>query len=194
MDNFVGQYSAVNYGFLGYSTNAPGSNAVYAQYAFGDFSVAGSYDSADIITGLLPFTAVDASRWDVSAAYSFNNITAALAYGETEVGVGSADLLVLTLGASFGAFSGTLLIGDETTALVATSGNFYGLSGAYDLSAATTIVASFGDGEGTGDRQQIGLGVIHDLGGGVSLRGGIGQSKTAGISRSQADFGVRFNF
>ena len=104
-------------------------------------------------------------------------------------------MTVLTLGGTWGAFTGTLMVGDETTGSVATGDTFYGVSGAYDVSSATTIGFSYGDGSGTGDRQQYGIGVNHDLGGGVSLRGGIGNAKVgSGASVTRADFGARFNF
>ena len=78
---------------------------------------------------------------------------------------------------------------------VAKNGTAYGLSGAFNVGAATTLTFAYGDGSGDGDKQQIGVGLLYDLGGGASLRGGIGQSKTGdedGVM--QADFGAQFNF
>jgi len=192
LENFVGQYSGANYSFMGYSTGAPGANGVYARYAMGDFAVAASYDDNNGAAG---------DRWDIHGAYNFGNITAALAYGSTDATTTAIkqDILVLTLGGSWGAFNGSLFVGNETVAAglvedTTLSDTFYGLSAGYDVSSATTIVASYGDGSGTGDTQQYGLGVVHDLGGGVSLRGGVGSSKTLGVSNTRADFGARFNF
>ena len=66
---------------------------------------------------------------------------------------------------------------------------------AYNVGAATTITAAYGDGSGDGDTQQYGIGFIHDLGGGVSLKGGVGNTKVGDAdSRLRADFGVNFNF
>mgnify|MGYP000635347803 CR=1 FL=1 len=196
LTNFVGQYAGANYGFQGYTSGGAGSNAVYARYAVGDFAVAASYDEASGGTAV----GTSGDRWDIHAAYTFGNITAALAYGETDTTV-SQDMTVLTLGGSWGAFSGTFFVGDETVNTAAgvfdasISDTFYGLSAAYDVSSATTITASYGDGSGTGDAQAYGLGVIHDLGGGVSLRGGVGSTKTgAGSSSTVADFGAQFSF
>ncbi|MVO16430.1 porin [Parasedimentitalea huanghaiensis] len=198
LEYFVGQYSAANYSFLGYSSGGAGSNGVYVRYAMGDFAVAASYDQASSASGTST-TALVGDRWDIHAAYTFGNITAALGYGETDTTV-KQDILVLTLGGSWGAFSGNLIVGDESVnaagvADATTSDTFYGISGTYDVSSATSIGFTYGDGSGTGDRQQYGIGVNHDLGGGVSLRGGIGNSKTgAGTSTTRADFGARFNF
>ncbi len=201
LENFVGQYSGADYSFTGYSSDGNGENGVangthngvYARYAMGDFAFAASYDDNNGTAG---------DRWDIHGAYTFGNITAALGYGETDATATEIkqDILVLTLAGSWGAFNGTLFVGNETiddgfnAEDVTVSDTFYGLSAGYDVSSATTVVASYGDGSGTGDAQQYGLGVIHDLGGGVSLRGGVGNTKVGGVSNTRADFGARFNF
>ncbi|APG48605.1 porin [Phaeobacter porticola] len=189
LETFMGQYSGANYDFIGYSSGGAGVNGVYARYAVGDFAVAAAYDQG------APGT--DSDRFDIHAAYTFGNITAALAYGETDNGAADdSDITVLTLGGTWGAFNGTLIVGDESIAgNVGQSDTFYGISAAYDVSSATTINFAYGDGSGDGDTRNIGLGVIHDLGGGVSLRGGIGESKVGnndGVMR--ADFGAQFSF
>lgn len=189
LENFVGQYSGVDYGFLGYSSGGAGSNGVYARYAVGDFAVAASFDQAP--------DGGDGDRFDIHAAYTFGNITAALAYGETDNGAAEDDdIVVLSLGGSWGAFSGTLLVGDETIGgKVAASDTFYGVSAAYDVSSATTLTFAYGDGSGDADTRNVGLGVIHDLGGGVSLRGGIGETKAGNADgQMRADFGAQFSF
>ena len=43
LESFAGQYSAVDYSILGYSTGATGHNAVFFEYAVGNFAVAASY-------------------------------------------------------------------------------------------------------------------------------------------------------
>ncbi|GLO72012.1 porin [Phaeobacter inhibens] len=206
LENFIGQYAGANYGFLAYSSGGAGSNGVYARYAVGDFAIAASYDTADVVTAVVvPAGATDAvataatsgDRWDIHAAYTFGNITAALAYGETDVAGAGADLdmTVLTLGGTWGAFNGTLIVGDESTGTANTSDTFYGISAAYDVSSATTLTFAYGDGSGDGDTRHVGLGVIHDLGGGVSLRGGIGEEKVGNADGTmKADFGAQFSF
>ncbi len=199
LENFVGQYSGVDYGFLGYSSTGSGSNAVFFQYAVGDFAFGASYDQATVAFGGVP---EDADRWDISATYTFNNITAALAYGQTDGGSFGIDpeLLVFTLGGEWGDFSGTLFVGDESdtaanSAGEATDDTFYGLSAAYNVGAATTLTFAYGDGSADGDTRQYGIGAIYDLGGGASLRGGIGDTKVGSAdSTIRADFGAQFNF
>ncbi len=199
LENFVGQYSGVDYSFLGYSSTGPGSNAVFFQYAVGDFAFGASYDQATVAFGGVP---EDADRWDISATYTFNNITAALAYGQTDGGSFGIDpeLLVFTLGGEWGDFSGTLFVGDESDTAAnaageATDDTFYGLSAAYNVGAATTLTFAYGDGSADGDTRQYGIGAIYDLGGGASLRGGIGDTKVGSAdSTIRADFGAQFNF
>ncbi len=186
LQNFLGQYSGNDYSFLGYATGATGANAVYARYEIGDFAVAASYDSS--LTG--------ADRWDIHAAYTFGNITAALAHGQTDNATDD-DMTVLTLNGNLGPVNATLFVGDESVGNnAAVSDTFYGISAEYELSSATTLNFAYGDGSGDGDTRHVGFGAVHDLGGGVSLRGGIGSIKPTSASNAitAADFGVRFNF
>ncbi|WP_170328099.1 porin [Ruegeria arenilitoris] len=205
LELFAGQYSGVNYDFLAYDSTGSGSNAVFFQYAVGDFAFGASYDQAASVTTtigtaaagpILTATSADADRWDVSATYTFNNITAALAYGQTDVDGGSnPSLTVLTLGGEWGDFGGTLFVADDATEVDATDGTAWGLSASYNVGAATTLLFAYGDGNADADTQQIAIGAIYDLGGGASLRGGIGRNDSdAGDDTIQADFGAQFNF
>nr|WP_254441469.1 porin [Ruegeria arenilitoris] len=198
LENFIGQYSGVDYSFAGYTSTGAGVNGVFFQYAIGDFAFGASYDqgatSYDFVNGV----AVDGrDRWDISATYTFSNITAAIAYGQTEAAPGGEkeSLTVLTLGGEWGDFSGTLFVADDDVADAGENGTAYGLSAAYNLGAATTLTFAYGDGSGDDDTQQYGIGAIYDLGGGASLRGGIGNTKVGdGDSSLRADFGAQFNF
>ncbi len=198
LENFIGQYSGVDYDFLAYSSTGSGANAVFFQYAVGDFAFGASYDQRTFAdTATAGSATTDADRWDLSATYTFNNITAAVAYGETS-DIGAIDkqsLAVLTLGAEFGDFSGTLFVADDDVADDSRNGTAYGLSAAYNVNAATTLTFAYGDGSADDDLQQYGIGAIYDLGGGASLRGGIGNQKRGdGDSQLRADFGAQFNF
>ena len=169
---------------MGYSSGGAGSNGIYVRYAVGDFAVAASYDDRSTTAG---------DRWDIHAAYNFGDWTAAIAYGEDD----DDDMVIATLGGSLGAFGLTLFVGDETVANAAESDTFYGLSASYDVSSATSINFSYGGGSGDEDGESIGIGFNHDLGGGVSLRGGVASlnSGAAGADDyTRADFGVNFGF
>ncbi len=54
LESFVGQYSGVDYGFLAYSSTGSGSNAVFFQYAVGDFAFGASYDQATVALDGVP--------------------------------------------------------------------------------------------------------------------------------------------
>ncbi len=194
LESFVGQYSGVDYDFLAYSSGGAGANAVFFQYAVGDFAFGASYDQNTTFAGGV---ATDADRWDLSATYTFGNITAALAYGQNDAN-GAADsdsLTVLTLGGEWGDFSGTLFVADDDVADATKNGTAYGVSAAYNLGAATTLTFAYGDGSADEDTQNVGIGAIYDLGGGASLRGGIGQIKEGSADgKIRADFGAQFNF
>ncbi len=199
LETFLGQYSGVDYSFATYSSSGAGVNGVFFQYAVGDFAFGASYDTgATSVSSDGTNISVDdgLDRWDISATYTFNNITAALAYGQTDAASGSdPSLTVLTLGAEFGDFAGTLFVADDATEVDATDGTAYGLSVAYNLGAATTIQFVYGDGSADGDTRNIGIGAHYDLGGGASLRGGIGEVKEGDADgRIRADFGAQFNF
>lgn len=194
LEEFLGQYAGVDYDFLEYTSTGTGANALYFQYDAGDFAFGASYDT-DAEDG--------ADRWDVSAIYTIDNISATLIYGQTEGvdGGDDQDLIVLALGADFGDFNGTVFVGRDGDTPVndfgeETDGTAYGLSLAYNVGAATTLTAAYGDGSAEGDTQQYGVGVLYDLGGGASLRGAVGREKVgrAGEGQILADFGVRFNF
>ncbi|MDA7966757.1 porin [Ruegeria sp.] len=206
LEFFIGQYAGVDYSFLSFSSTGSGDNAVFFQYAVGDFAFGASYDQRDAITATIGTGATgpiatgsttSADRWDVSATYTFNNVTAALAYGENDDGSATAgSLTVLTLGADFGDLNATLFVADDDVNNAARNGTAYGFSLAYNIGAATTVNFAYGDGSGDDDNQQFGIGFIYDLGGGASLKGGLGQSERglAADSTLQADFGVNFNF
>ncbi len=198
LEEFIGQYSGVDYEFLEYSSTGSGANAVFFQYTVGDFAFGASYDQRTFAeTATAGANTDDGDRWDISATYTFGNITAALAYGQTDRPFGGEKdtLTVLTLGGDFGDLNATLFVADDDVADDDLNGTAYGLSLAYNVSAATTITAAYGDGSADNDEQQYGIGVIYDLGGGASLRGAVGRSKPGlGESTTQADFGVQFNF
>ena len=88
LESFAGQYSAVDYSILGYSTAATGHNAVFFEYAVGNFAVAASYGQrAKLKLVGLPNGGIqsvtgstsDNDRWDISATYTFGNIIVAVA-------------------------------------------------------------------------------------------------------------------
>ncbi len=209
LSNFVGQYSGVDYGFTGYSSGSSSvPQTLYARYAFDAFAVAASYTTTSYTTSTTTaivddrmggFVLEDTNtitenddRWDIHFAYSGDTFTVALGYGEN----GDDSLLVGTANFGFGPANITVFLADDDIdGDDAESGLAYGISGSFEVGAATDITFAYGDGEGDSDTRNIGIGFIHDLGGGVSLRGGIGESKSGDADgRLLGDLGVRFNF
>ena len=203
MENFVGQSSGMNYSRLAYSSEGAGGNGVFFAYQIGDLGIAASYDQNATITvseriavGNAVATAsakiANVDRWDMSVTYAFDNIIAAIAYGQNDI---SESLTLLTLGAEFGDFSGTFFVADDDVASDTLNGTAYGFSMKYAISEATTLNFAYGNGSAEGDEQKFGIGAILNLGGGASLRGGIGQTKIGdGDGRLRADFGAKFDF
>ena len=188
LEGFFGQASGIDYGHVADSSDGAGHNAVYFDYGIGGFSIAASYDQRTDAGG--------GDRWDVSATYKIGNITAGVAHGQTDV-VGDNDpsLTVLTLHGVFGDLEGALVVADDATEDPATDDTAYGLSFLYRVGAAAFAFA-YGDGAAVGDEQIISIGAAYDLGGGVSLVGGIGRTDKDSASSDQmrADFGVHFDF
>lgn len=188
LEEFTGQYAGVDYSFLEYTSTGAGANAVAAYYQTGDFYFGASYD---------PDVAGGNDRWDVGLQYSFaDRYSAFLAYGENET---DQSLLVAALTADYDQFSVNLFLGDEDLNLAAgapeTDGLVYGVSGSYDIGAATSLLFSYGSGEGDADAESYALGFDHDLGGGVALRGAVAmQGPKNGNSDFVGDFGVYFKF
>ncbi|SLN45068.1 porin [Ruegeria meonggei] len=195
LEEFLGQYSGINYSFLEYSSTGSGANAVFFRYTVGDFAFSASYDQDTRFLG--GGLTDDRDRWDVSATYAFNNINVSLAYGETDEGAGvdKESLTVLTIGAELGDFYGTVLVADDDVVNSNEDGTAYGFSVAYDLGAATTLQLVYGDGSADNDTRNIGVGAIYDLGGGATLRGAVGEIKDGDDDgKIRADFGAQFNF
>lgn len=191
LEFFVGQEAARDYSEFGYSSGGAGSNALYATYAAGDLLVGIGYNDGSQEGGTTD------SEADIFISYNFGDFGAVLGYSDRS-GITSAtdaDTVMLALSGSFGDFSGTLLVGDEDLSGAAGEGNFYGASAQYAVSSATAIQFAYGDGEADADTRAYGIGASHDLGGGVTLRGGIGNIKEgAASSYNRADFGVSFGF
>ncbi|MBB95754.1 MAG: porin [Rhodobacteraceae bacterium] len=185
LEEFTGQYVGVDYQFLEYTSTGPGANAVAAFYEGENFQVGASYDP-DAVGGN--------DRWDAAFTYYFpQGFSVYVGYGENEA---DESLLIGVVSAEFDRFAVNGFVGNEELAgSPANEGVVYGVSGAMDIGAATQLQVSYGSGDGDADTEAYAAGFIHDLGGGVSLRGGIGASGPKnGDSNLIADLGVRFNF
>lgn len=148
----------------------------------------GSYD---------PDAGSDNDSWDIGIEYAFNDAYSAfLGYGANE---NDQSLLLAVLMATYERLSVNLFLGDEDLNLgpgdADTDGMVYGVSAAITVGDATDVLLSYGSGEGSSDTESYAIGFIHSLGGGVSLRGGLGsEGPKDGTSEVIGDFGVKFDF
>lgn len=158
------------FAFDGYSSGGNGREAVSLRYQAGDFDVLAAYSN----TG-------GTERSSLYAAYTFSGWTVALGFQDSNVA--GEDKVALTVGGNVGIADLNFSIADNQGTLK------YGIGASFEVGAATTVKAFVNQEDGAGEA--YGLGVVHDLGGGASILGGVVQ--TAG-GTTLADLGVRFNF
>ena len=184
LTGFIEQNASAGLPASGFGGNTVDFTTVKVLYKAGDFGVSASYQTDDSTTP---------SEWQVGAGYSFGAISVGAAVGssdDTSIG----DFWAAGLSGSAGAFSYNVLVSDTDEANHDVA---YGFSGSYAVSSATAIQFAFAGGGDDGADEAYGIGASHDLGGGVTLKGGIG--RTAGETGAldgfnKADFGVSFSF
>ena len=162
-----------NFGSLAYSSTGAGSastkEAAEVIYSMGDYGFAVATDGTD-------------TEYGVSATMS--GWTVALSASDTDTAANSE--WVATVGGSIGGVKVGLATAEAVSGDTSTT-----LSAAFDVAAATSVTVYYNDDEAnTVDDTSYGLGFVHGLGGGTSLRGGI----VSVNDRTIADFGVLFNF
>ncbi|MTJ04766.1 MAG: porin [Sediminimonas qiaohouensis] len=176
-----------NYGADFYTSGANGRQGVDIKYSAGDFSAHLSHTMSQTGYG---FNGA-AERTAGFVAYSFGDYSAALALQDSNQ-VGDNEW-ALTASGTFGPANVTLQVADNGNMIANSNTMKYGLAASFDVGAATSVSAYINHDEAlngfTGD-ENMGVGVVHDLGGGASVRGGV--ADLAGQTR--ADLGVQFSF
>lgn len=174
----------------GFGNAGAADPTVKAAYTIGGLVVAGSYTSNSIDDG----TANEQEEGQIGVRYNISSaIGIGAVYGNVDEG-GTAedqDFWSIGLDGSSGALSYALLVADIDGEAFDTG---YGASIAYAVGAATSVrfvVSDAGDNSAGNDNTAYAVGFQHSLGGGVSLRGGVGVNKA---DNTVADLGVRFNF
>jgi len=219
----AGQYSGANFAIDGYSSTGNGEgNNIQLSYGVGGFRTTLSWSDDGAGTeygGML----ADSEQTAFNVSWSDDAMTFAVGYATgsarlesavekmaKDIGLGSmlrsydSSMLVATAQAKLQDLGLTVLFGTEDHDADPNGlyfDTFYGLSANYRIGAATNLIFSYGDGSATFDKQQIGVGITHDLGGAM-LKAGIAQSKISGAyegmrmesENTTADFGVQFNF
>lgn len=188
-----------NYGADFYSSGGAGRQGIDIKYAMGDFSTHLSY-STDETGGA--FTG-PSDRLAVHGAYSFNDWTVAAAFQDVDDEQPGAvySEWALTANGDLGLADVTLQVGsNDYSNDGGDDGELkYGVSGDFEVGAATTVTAfvNYDDALDGGDGgNNYGVGFIHDLGGGTSIRGGVAGlgNRADDDTQTRADLGVQFNF
>ena len=179
-DGDVAGFEGLSLPIGGFSAGDNDKTTIKLRYTAGDFTVSASY--SDDRVG-------DLEETQIGVGYNFGNYSAGLAYGNEDGGV--EDFWAATFGGDIGAVGFSVLIGDSDSF----DDIAYGFSLSYDVSAATEIRFAVSDGgpdaADESDETAFGIGFRHSLGGGVSLRGGVGQGTDGD---TLADLGVAFSF
>ena len=176
------EYTAYNFRGDAYSSGgdgAAGSNGVEVLYSMGDLKVhISASDTNDRVAGYV--------------AYTYNGITFAAAAQDSD-SESDTDYALSVVG-NVGPATVSLAYADngDDNDITGTGGNgdHYALTASFDIGAATNLdvyVAAADYFEET----SYGIGAPHDLGGGVSLRGGV---ISRGDDSIRADMGVSFTF
>ncbi len=171
-----------NFGSDTYSSTGIGRNGVEVIYSMGDLGVHLSHSDSISNIGSPP-VATSITRTALSVSYAVSSWTLALGYQDSDL-VTDAEW-VATVGGAIGAANVGFAFAQAYN-----GNNSMTLSGSFAVGAATTVTAYFAKDEGQVDDTAYGIGVVHNLGGGASVRGGF--ASTHGTNR--ADLGVQFNF
>lgn len=166
-------------GIDGYSS-ANGNFGIDVMYTMGDFGVHLSHTPDDqYLAGISSGT----QRTALAASYSFGDYTVSAGIQDS-TNAGDNEWII-GFGGSMGGVDFALHYADNGT-----SGDAISLGAEYAVSAATKVMGFIKNDEAMADETAYGIGVQHDLGGGVSIRGGLIDLHGATV----ADLGVRFNF
>ncbi|WIF33386.1 porin [Lentibacter algarum] len=186
IDNMAGLYSG-SVGLTGLGWGNVVSNFGSLAYSSGGAGSAGTKEAAEVIYSMGDYgfaVATDGTDTEYGVSATMSGWTVALSASDTDTAANSE--WVATVGGSIGGVKVGLATAEAVNGNSSTT-----LSAAFDVAAATSVTVYYNDDEAnTIDDKSYGLGVVHGLGGGASLRGGI----VSVNDRTLADFGVLFNF
>jgi len=183
-----------------YSSGGAGSNnqGVEVIYDGGPFGVHVSHINPGQPTGagvgnnpVAPFAGSDSSSTQIVLSYTWMDYTFVGGYQHGETTANNEIDWYLAAGGNIGPANVWLKIADNGA-----DDMWYNLSGSFDVSAATSVQAyvTYDENDTAApawqDETSYGIGFVHSLGGGASLRGGV----ESAYDDVKADFGVRFNF
>lgn len=171
---------------------SPVDPTLKARYNAGPFTVAASYTT----------NALDSAEeeYQLGVGYSItDNIRAGIAGGVLETTGDDRDFYAAGVNASFGALEVDAIVADIDDSATEEIDTAWGLAFTYAVGAATSVrfvvndagrndVNGAGD---VGDEIAYSAGFRQSLGGGVTLRGGVGENR---FGKLIGDLGVRFDF
>ncbi|WP_299147137.1 porin [uncultured Tateyamaria sp.] len=208
LTSFAEQSSGIGLPTTGFGTGTDDIRpTVKLRYQVGDFTVSASLtdDLETTTTDTAAGTSTlveDDTEYQIGFGYNFGNYSAGVVFGTEEqdttvttVATGASvttqtvdnDFWALSFDGELGAFAFSILIADQDK----NDDTSYGFSVKYDVGASTDIRFAFADSGNDADDETVAIGFQHGLGGGVSLRGGVGQATDGD---TVADLGVVFNF
>ncbi|EBA11243.1 porin [Roseobacter sp. CCS2] len=203
-DNVVGTLSDVGFDGIGIDDTAEtffdnNSQNILVKGEFGAITVAASADMSE--------NGDEASEdYGVAAGYDAGTFSVGVSFTNDEVGpLGNSDVETFAIGGSLTAGGADIDLFfhnassddfDANPAIDADSISGYGASVAYPV-GALTIVGTIGATDLDEDEVDFGVGIEYDLGGGVTLAGGIGQVDSPILdddSNTVADMGIKVKF
>lgn len=158
-------------GFHSLATNTSSNGGYWGWTAYSSAG-AGATDGVEVLYSMgglgLHAHSTDTS-YGIGADYEFSGYTLAAAYEEFD---NDDTVLLVTVGGKLGAANVALAYGE--TEFGGVSASKWSLKGAYDVSTALTVYGFVSSEDVV--NEAFGLGASYDLGGGVSLEGGITQT------------------
>ncbi|SCZ66361.1 outer membrane protein OmpU [Epibacterium ulvae] len=178
LTSFIEQSNNGDLDLVGFGAGDQDQTTVKARYTAGDFTVSGSYSDERV---------GDVQQYQLGASYNFGNYTVGAAFGNTDSGATDEDFWAASFNGEIGAVAFSVLATDSDGQDDVT----FGASLNYALSSATDLRFAISDGGADANETSFGVGFRHSLGGGVSLRGGVGQDAD---ENTVADLGVALSF
>lgn len=160
---------ASNFGSQTYASSGAGVNGAELMYSVGDLS--------------LHVSTVKNKDTEYAVSYKMGDFTVAVGGSDTKTATNVE--WIASVGTKVGGI-GLNIVAAQTVA----GKNSMTAAASFAAGAATTVNVYAASDEGQTDKNAYGLGVVHNLGGGTSIRGGV--ANTHGTNR--ADLGVQFNF
>lgn len=165
-----------NFDDHGYTSTGAGVNGIEVIYSADMYTIHASYNDTN---------GTNNERFEIAGSANFQGWTVALGYQDSNA-ADDVEFIAIVGGE----------VGPATVA-VAYAQDYADqesitLSADVDVAAATSIQAYYNHDEETasGDEDSYGIGFVHDIGGGASIRGGVASLQ----GTMQADLGVLFNF